>query len=536
MAIDLSGLQEQRRRKADELRDLGVDPYTPRSHRTHTTRAALTVFADAESAAESGTGAAEPVTVAGRVVSERHMGKTVFAHVRDGHGQLQLYLRKDDLGEEAFERFLKLIDLNDFVEATGTLFRTKTGEVSLRVLDYRILTKALNPPPEKWHGLQDVEIRFRQRYADLIANADVRRIFEVRARTITAIRRYLDDLGYLEVETPTLQPLYGGAAARPFTTYHNALDQTFYLRIADELYLKRLIVGGYERVYEICKDFRNEGIDRNHSPEFTMLEFYEAYADYRTIMERVEGLLVHVANAIFGEPRLTYQGNEIDLTPPWRRISLRDAIWEYAGVDYLDHLDQASLLAAARAAGADVETGTVWPRIVDELLKQFVRPRLIQPTLLVDYPVALSPLAKRKPDDPTHVERFQPYFGGAELGNAFTELNDPLDQLARFAEQQRDRAAGDEEAMPVDEDYVNALMYGMPPTGGLGLGIDRLVVLLTNQSTLRDVILFPAMRKLPPAGPADDASTPDLATTTGEADGSGSQRNRDAALSSQQRG
>ncbi|MEA2512273.1 MAG: lysyl-tRNA synthetase, class, partial [Thermomicrobiales bacterium] len=273
MDLELTDLQEQRLRKAEEFRALGVDPYTPRSSRTHTTAAALARFAELEATGDQGAEDQEPITVAGRVVGERHMGKTVFAHVRDGQGQIQIYLRKDDIGEEAFEHFLKLIDLNDFVEATGTLFRTKTGEVSLRVRDFRILTKALNPPPEKWHGLQDVELRFRQRYADLIANADVRRVFEVRAHAITAIRRYLDGLGYLEVETPTLQPLYGGAAARPFTTYHHALDQLFYLRIADELYLKRLIVGGYERVYEICKDFRNEGVDRNHSPEFTMLEF-----------------------------------------------------------------------------------------------------------------------------------------------------------------------------------------------------------------------------------------------------------------------
>jgi lysyl-tRNA synthetase class 2 len=498
MSLELSELQELRRRKADELRELGFDPYTPRSSRTHTTADALMRFAELESRAGESTEDTESITVAGRVVGQRHMGKTVFAHLRDGHGQLQIYFRKDEVGEEAFERLLRLIDLNDFIEATGRLFRTKTGEISLRVVDYHILTKALNPPPEKWHGLQDVEIRFRQRYADLIANAEVRRIFEIRARAITAIRRYLDNLGYLEVETPTLQPLYGGAAARPFTTHHNALDQTFYLRIADELYLKRLIVGGYERVYEICKDFRNEGVDRNHSPEFTMLEFYEAFADYRTIMDRVEGLFVAVATEVFGAPRVTFRGQEIDLTPPWPRVTLREAILSHSGVDYMEFPDQQSLLKAARAAGADIETGTVWPRIVDELLKQFVRPNLIQPTLLVDYPVALSPLAKRKPDDPTHVERFQPYIGGLELGNAFTELNDPLDQLERFVEQQRDRDAGDEEAMPIDEDYVNALMYGMPPTGGVGIGIDRLTVLLTDQETLRDVILFPAMRKLPP--------------------------------------
>jgi lysyl-tRNA synthetase class 2 len=498
-------LQELRRQKADDLRSRGIDPYTPRSYRTHTSAEAVDLFAAHEALGEEGSAEPLVVTVAGRVVGQRHMGKTVFAHLRDGHGQIQIYLRKDDLGEETFDQFLHLIDLNDFVEATGSLFRTKTGEVSVRVTSFRILTKALNPPPDKWHGLQDVEIRYRQRYADLIANAEVREVFHRRAKAISSIRRYLDNLGYLEVETPTLQPLYGGAAARPFTTLHNALDQIFYLRIADELYLKRLIVGGYERVYEICKDFRNEGVDRNHSPEFTMLEFYEAYADYTTIMDRVEGLFVQVAIDVFGEPRLTFQGHEIDLTPPWPRISLREAIRQYSGIDYQEYPDQASLLKAAHAAGADVEPGTVWPRIVDELLKQFVRPKLIQPTLLVDYPVALSPLAKRKPGDLTHVERFQPYIGGLELGNAFTELNDPLDQLARFLDQQEDKAAGDEEAMPIDEDFVNALMYGMPPTGGVGIGIDRLTVLLTDQQTLRDVILFPAMRKLAPREQDADA-------------------------------
>jgi lysyl-tRNA synthetase, class II len=504
--MELSELQEIRRQKADQLRERAVDPYPPRSERTHTSAEALALY-EAREPALAGEDLPEAITVVGRLVSQRHMGKTVFAHLRDGHGQLQLYLRKDDVGPEAFEAFLRLYDLGDFVQATGTLFRTKTGEVSLRVASYRMLAKALSAPPEKWHGLQDVEVRYRQRYVDLLANAEVRRVFEIRARTITALRRFLDERGYLEVETPTLQPLYGGAAARPFTTFHNALGQTFYLRIADELYLKRLLVGGYERVYEICKDFRNEGIDRNHSPEFTMLEFYEAYGDYRTMMETVEQLLVFATVQVHGEPRLTYRGQEIDLTPPWRRVTLREAIREFSGVDYVAHPEQEDLLAAARAAGADVETGTVWPRIVDELLKQFVRPNLIQPTFVTDYPVALSPLAKRKPDDPTHVERFQPNFGGAELGNAFTELNDPLDQYARFLDQQKDREAGDEEAMPIDLDYVNALTYGLPPTGGVGIGVDRLVMLLADQPTLRDVILFPAMRSLPAAGPVDEDET-----------------------------
>jgi lysyl-tRNA synthetase class 2 len=495
--MELSELQQIRQDKAQALCERGIEPYPGRAHRTASTEDAIARFEDQEHAQALVDGHdTEPITVAGRIVSFRHMGKTVFAHIRDGHGQIQLYLRKDVLGADAYDDLLKLFDLGDFVEATGELFRTKTGEVSLRTSEIRMLAKALNAPPEKWHGLSDIETRYRQRYVDLIANEEVREVFRIRARTITALRHFLDSRDYLEVETPTLQPLYGGAAARPFTTHHHALDQTFYLRIADELYLKRLLVGGYERVYEICKDFRNEGIDRNHSPEFTMLEFYEAYADYETMMETVEAMIVQAAQEVLGTLRITYQGKEIDLTPPWRRVTLRAAIEEYSGIDYVDHPDQASLLAAARAAGADIKSGTVWPRIVDELLKQFVRPNLIQPTFLTDYPVALSPLAKRKADDPTHVERFQPLVAGSiELGNAFTELNDPMDQLARFQEQQKDREAGDEEAMPIDIDYVTALMYGMPPTGGVGIGIDRLVMFFTDQPTLRDVILFPAMRR-----------------------------------------
>ena len=496
--MELSELQAIRRDKAEQLRARGIDPYSSRSARTHTTAEAIARFEGIEAAAEPETGATdtEPITVAGRIVSKRDMGKTVFAHVRDGAGELQLYLRANDVGKEALDDFVAYIDLGDFVQATGALFRTRTGEISVRVSEYQLLTKALNAPPEKWHGLQDVETRYRQRYVDLIANEEVRQVFVTRAKIIAAIRRFLDDQGFIEVETPVLQPLYGGAAARPFTTFHNALGQEFYLRIADELYLKRLIVGGYERVYEISKDFRNEGIDRNHSPEFTMLEWYEAYADYLTVMERAQELLIHVAEQALGGLTFTSGGHEIDLTPPWTKQTLRKAILEKSGIDYVAYSDAESLMQAARAAGADIETGAVWPRIVDELLKQFVRPNLIRPTFLLDYPVELSPLAKRKPDDSTHVERFQLYIGGHELANAFTELNDPLDQLARFMDQQRDREAGDEEAMPIDEDYVTALMYGMPPTGGIGIGIDRLTMFLTDQRTLRDVILFPAMRKL----------------------------------------
>lgn len=491
----LSELQRVRLDKVRAFRSAGFEPYPPRSSRTHTAAEAIDLFESDEGNAD----VVHTVTVAGRITAIRHMGKTVFAQLRDGTGTIQLYLRKDELGEEPFAEFLRLFDLGDWVQATGPLFRTKTGEISVRSGPVTMLAKALNAPPDKYHGLQDIELRYRQRYADLIANVEVRRIFEIRSMLVSSIREYLDGLGYIEVETPVLQPLYGGAAARPFTTHHNALDQTFYLRIADELYLKRLIVGGFERVYEISKDFRNEGIDRNHSPEFTMLEFYEAFADYTTMMDRVQGLVCHAAQKIFGGLTFETQGKIIDLRGAWPRITLRQAILDRSGVDYVQYPDQASLLAAARRAGATIETDTVWPRIVDELLKQFVRPYLDQPTFLIDYPVELSPLAKRKPDDPSHVERFQFYLAGGELANAFTELNDPVDQWLRFVEQQRDKDAGDLDAMPIDHDYINALMYGMPPTGGVGIGIDRMTMILADQRTVRDVILFPAMRNAPAA-------------------------------------
>jgi lysyl-tRNA synthetase class 2 len=505
--MELSELQEIRRQKAEILRERGEQPYPTRTSRTHTSEQALATYeADIADGSEESTSV---VTVAGRLVSFRHMGKTIFAHVRDGYGELQLYIRKDVIGEDAYADVLKLYDLGDFVEATGTLFRTKTGEVSLRAGNLTMLAKALTAPPEKYHGLQDIEARYRQRYADLIANEESRRVFLVRSKIVTALRTFLNARDYIEVETPVLQPLYGGAAARPFTTYHNALQQTFYLRIADELYLKRLLVGGFERVYEIAKDFRNEGVDRNHSPEFTMLEFYEAYADYESMMRLVEEMIFFVTKEALGEPVIRYREHVIDVTPPWTRKTLRQAIIDGSGIDYLEHPTQPELLAAARKAGADIASDMVWPRIVDELLKQFVRPFLIEPTFLIDYPVELSPLAKRKPSDPTHAERFQYYIGGIESGNAFTELNDPLDQLARFMEQEKDKDAGDEDAMPIDLDFINALTYGMPPTGGVGIGIDRMTGLLTDQHTVRDVILFPAMRNLPAGttGAGEDAES-----------------------------
>jgi lysyl-tRNA synthetase class 2 len=491
--MELNEQQAVRLAKVREMRELGIDPYPARADRTHTTETARQRFEDIEAHLDDGRDT-EVVTVAGRVVGFREMGKATFFHLEDGAGRLQVYVRANIIGPDQYARFLRFVDLGDFLQASGILFRTRTGEVTVEAHSWTMLAKAVTPPPEKWHGLTDTELRYRQRYADLLSNAEVRDIFVTRARIITSLRRFLDEHGFLEVETPTLQPVYGGAAARPFTTYHNALDQTLYLRIADELYLKRLLVGGYERVYEICKDFRNEGIDTRHNPEFTQLEFYIAYANYEDVMELAEQMIVTAARDALGTTSFTYAGQQVDLTTPWRRLPLAEAVFEATGIDYEAVRDQQELYRLAKERGADVAPSTVWPRIVDELMKTFVRPLLIQPTFLVDYPVELSPLAKRSPAVSHTVERFQVIMGGLELCNAYTELNDPMDQLERFKEQARDRAAGDEEAMPIDEDYVQALMYGMPPTGGFGIGIDRLTMLFTDQQSIREVILFPAMR------------------------------------------
>lgn len=505
--MDLNEQQQVRLEKVHAMRAGGIEPFPPRAERTHTSIEAVERFESVEGELENGRDR-EPVTVVGRVIAFRDMGKSTFAHIEDGHGRIQLYFRANVIGTDSYEAVTKRIDLGDFVQLTGTLFRTRTGEVTVEVSEWAMLAKAVTPPPEKWHGLTDVEQRYRQRYADLLSNPEVRDIFVTRAKIISGLRRFLDGEGFLEVETPTLQPIYGGAAARPFTTHHNALDQTLYLRIADELYLKRLIVGGYERVYEICKDFRNEGVDTRHNPEFTQLEFYMAYADYRDVMELSERMLSTVTRDVLGTTKITWEGNEIDLSPPWRRLSMAEAVFEATGIDYESVRDQQELYRLAKDAGADVTPSTVWPRIVDELMKTFVRPKLIQPTFLIDYPVELSPLAKRSPERPDTVERFQIMIGGVELGNAYSELNDPMDQLDRFLDQAKDRGAGDEEAMPIDEDYVQALMYGMPPTGGYGMGIDRFTMLLTNQQSIREVILFPAMRTrhVPIVGDPDSSS------------------------------
>ncbi len=479
--------RETRIAKLARLRAQGVEPYPYGFARTHLASELHARYDELEG---------QEVAVAGRLVGGRRlMGKVGFVHLQDSSGRVQLFCRADALGPAGFALF-KELDIGDFVGAVGTLTRTRTGEVSVQVRELMLLAKSLRPLPEKWHGLQDVEKRYRQRYLDLISNPDVQQVFIVRARTIQAIRSFLVARGFVEVETPVLQPIPGGGAARPFGTHYNALDRTLYLRIALELYLKRCVIGGLERVFEIGRNFRNEGLSTKHNPEFTMLELYQAYADYHDVMALVEELVPTVAQEVLGTTRLTYGEHSIDLAPPWPRLSLREAIRERTGVDYGAIAADAALREAARAAGLRPEPSWNRAKVIDELLSVFVEPRLIQPTFLIDYPVELSPLAKRKRDDPTTVERFECFIGGMEVGNAFSELNDPLDQRERFEAQVRARQAGDEEAQPMDEDFLEALEYGMPPTGGLGLGIDRLVMLFTNRPSIREVILFPQLRTL----------------------------------------
>ena len=434
------------------------------------------------------------VQVAGRIRAIRDMGKSTFAHIEDGSGRMQVYVKQDDVGEDAYDNFKRDFDVGDFILAQGMMFRTRTGEATVRVESYVLLSKALHPLPEKWHGLRDVETRYRRRYLDLIANEEARNIIGTRSRIVSAMRRFLDDQGFLEVETPTLQPIYGGAMATPFTTHHNALDMTLYLRISDELYLKRLIVGGLDKVYEICKDFRNEGVSTKHNPEFTEMECYWAYADYNDMMWLTEHMVASIASQVLGTTKTTFNGNEIDFAPPWRRWSLRDAILEKTGIDYTEFPTLRALWDETKRRGLELSPQPTWGKLIDELLSETVEPILVQPTFIKDYPVDISPLAKASPDFPGHVERFEIFVGGLETGNAYSELNDPLTQRQRFEDQGAGAKAGDVEAHPMDEDYVFALMHGMPPTGGLGIGIDRLTMLFTDQTSIREVILFPHMR------------------------------------------
>ncbi len=482
----LNDQEQQRYQKLARLRERGVEPYPLRAARTHTAREAIEFF--------EREGTLEGIRLAGRLMSLRDMGKLTFAHLQDGSGKIQLMFRRDVVGVDAYALLLKEFDLGDFIGVEGNVFRTKTGEITLEVKQFELLAKALSPLPEKWHGLKDVETRYRQRYLDLLSSEDVRKIFATRARVVSAIRQYLDSHGFIEVETPVLQPLYGGASAEPFTTHHNKLDRDLYLRIAVELYLKRLLIGGLERVYEIGKNFRNEGIDTKHNPEFTMMECYQAYADYTTMMTLVEEVYAACAQAALGSLQATYQGNTIDFTPPWRRLTIREAIQQETGIDIEQDADLASVRKRIDQLGLKVEPQPTWGKTVDELLSTFVEPKLIQPTFIMDYPEEISPFAKKKPDNPRFVERFEPFAGALELGNAFTELNDPVDQYQRFMEQAAQRQAGDREAHQIDMDFVIAMMHGMPPTGGLGLGVDRMVMLFTDQASIREVILFPQLR------------------------------------------
>jgi lysyl-tRNA synthetase class 2 len=473
-------LVEQRRRKLAALRDEGVEPFP---HQYAGVQPIAEVKAPHEGL-EAGEETDVRARIAGRLAARRGQGKAAFLDVVDRSGRMQLHARADVLGQESLDRLVSL-DLGDVLGAEGTVFRTRRGELSLKIDDWTLLAKSLLPPPEKHHGLTDVETRYRQRELDLMASEEARELFVTRAKVISAIRRFLDDAGFVEVETPILQPIYGGGMGRPFTTHHNELDRTLYLRIATELYLKRLIVGGLERVYEIGKDFRNEGVSFKHNPEFTVLEWYEAYADYEDVAARAEQLVASVARAIGVE----------GFEPPWHRETLGGAIQSRTGVDIYAHRDLEALRAEMVARGLDPATHeTTWARLVDHLLSKYVEPELIEPTFLFDYPVELSPLAKKHRSEPGLVERFEVFAGGMEFGNAFTELNDPDDQRERFQAQRADAAAGDEEAMPYDEAYVRALEHGMPPTGGIGIGIDRLVMLLTGRDTIREVVLFPAMR------------------------------------------
>ena len=480
-----SDLLEARRRKLESLRAQGIEPYP---HDFDGVEPIAAVKAP-HAALADGEETEVRARIAGRLAARRGQGKNAFLDLVDRSGRMQLHARVDVLGEEAFGRLIDL-DLGDLVGADGTVFRTRRGELSLRLDGFTLLAKALRPPPDKHHGLTDVEARYRRRELDLMANEESRDLFLTRARIIAAVRRHLDARGYVEVETPILQPLYGGGAARPFVTHHNALDSDFYLRIAVELYLKRCMVGGLERVYEIGRNFRNEGLSTKHNPEFTMLEFYEAYADYADMAAACERLVADVAGAI------AYDG-PIHFSAPWARETLADSIGTRTGIDVLAHRELASLQQAMRERGLEIPGEETWGQLVDHLLSRYVEPTLQQPTFLMDYPVELSPFAKRlRGGREGLVERFEAFCGGMEIANAFSELNDPDEQRARFEEQRRAAAAGDEEAQPYDEAFLQALEHGMPPTGGIGIGIDRLVMVMTGRKTIRDVLLFPALRRL----------------------------------------
>ncbi|HXF85743.1 MAG TPA: lysine--tRNA ligase [Anaerolineales bacterium] len=501
---EYTSLEKIRLQKLEELRAQGIEPYPTRAKRTHTSVEAISEFE-----AKEKDGVEVRATLTGRIRAMRPMGKVSFAHIEDGAGKIQLFFRVNELGKERVDFFNRMFDIGDFIQAEGVMFRTKTGEVTLHVHDFKLLAKSISPLPAakdetledgtivRHAALEDPELRARQRYADLAVNPEVRETFRKRAAIIKALRQFLDDRGFLEVETPILQPIYGGAAARPFVTHHNELDQDMYLRISFELYLKRLLVGNLEKVYEIGRDFRNEGVSFKHNPEFTQLEFYWAYADYLQVMDLTEQMVSYVAQQVLGTLHITYKGNAIDLTPPWRRLEMRQGIFETAGIDIAEHKTADSLFKAIREKHPNLtpDPRATRGKLIEFLLGEFLEPTLIQPTFLYNYPRDISPLAKSIPGDPLTVERFEVYVAGFELCNAFTELNDPLDQEQRFLEMGRDYAADDVEKHPLDEDYLRAMRYGMPPNGGFGMGVDRLTMLLLDKHSIREVLLFPALRK-----------------------------------------
>jgi lysyl-tRNA synthetase, class II len=501
---EYSSLEKVRLQKLEELRAEGFEPYPTRAERTHTSAQVIAEFETAEKESRE-----VKATLAGRIRATRPMGKLSFAHIEDGDGKIQLFFRVNELGQDKVDLFNKMFDIGDFVQASGVMMRTKSGEATLLVHEYRMLAKSISPLPAakdetledgtvvRHAALEDAEIRARQRYADLAVNPDVRETFRKRAAIVRSLRAFLDDKGFLEVETPILQPLYGGAAARPFITHHNELDQDMYLRISFELYLKRLLVGNLEKVYEIGRDFRNEGVSFKHNPEFTQLEFYWAYADYLKVMELTEQMVSFTAEKINGTTKVVYGDYELDFKPPWRRLEMRQGILETSGIDIAEHKTAGELFQAIRAKHPNKtpDPKVTRGKMIDFLLGEFLEPTLIQPTFLYNYPRDISPLAKPLPGDPLMVERFEGYVAGFEICNAFTELNDPLDQEQRFLDMGRDYTDDEEEKNPLDEDYLRAMRYGMPPNGGFGMGVDRLVMLLTNKHSIREVLLFPALRK-----------------------------------------
>ncbi len=490
MTSRLERIRQERQKKLERLRAQGINPYPPHYHRSHTTAEARELLVQKE----KGLTQADEVNVAGRITAIRRMGKSSFADISDGYGKMQLLFQEGGC-DEKLSKLLKDLDIGDIIGARGRVLRTRSEEPTVRVSDFTLLAKSLQPLPEKWHGLSDTETRYRQRYLDLIANPETKNAFKVRSQVISAVRQFLNGRGFLEVETPVLQPSAGGALAQPFVTRHQALDRDLYLRIALELHLKRLIVGGFDKVYELGRTFRNEGISTQHNPEFTMLESYQAYADYHDVMAMLEEMVSQVSQQVLGTAEVRFGEDTIDFKPPWPRLSLRDAVREYSDIDFVKYPTAEGLRVKMRTMDIEVDPQKNWAKLVDELLKTFVRPKLIQPTFVLDYPVSMSPLAKSKPGEERVVERFQAFAGGMEIANAYTELNDPIEQRERFTGQLQERQAEDEERWTIDEDFLTALEYGMPPTGGLGVGIDRLVMLLTNQASIREVILFPQLKE-----------------------------------------